>query len=39
MFRDMVSIPESIAELFDLHDGSTVEIEAQGIDSFRVRCR
>ena len=33
----VMTIPKSIAELFDLHDGSTVDLEAQGIDSFRVR--
>ena len=35
----VMTIPSSIAEMFNLSDGSVVEIEAQGIDSFRVRCR
>lgn len=35
----VMTIPSSIAEMFNLSDGSEVEIEAQGIDSFRVRCR
>ena len=35
----VMTIPSSIAEMFNLLDGSVVEIEAQGIDSFRVRCR
>ena len=35
----VMTIPSSIAGMFNLSDGSVVEIEAQGIDSFRVRCR
>lgn len=40
----MMSMHESvmsknIAEMFTLSDGNTVEIWAQGINSFRVLCR
>jgi antitoxin component of MazEF toxin-antitoxin module len=34
-----VTAPSSIAEMFNLLNGSTVEVEAQSIDSFQVRCR
>ena len=34
----VMTIPHAIAEMFDLQDGRGVELEAQGIDSFRVRC-
>ena len=35
----IMTIPSSVAEMFNLSDGSMVEIEAMGADSFRVQCR
>lgn len=35
----VMTVPSSLAELFNLVEGSMVEIEAMGIDSFRVQCR
>ena len=35
----IMTVPSSVAELFNLAEGSVVEIEAMGIDSFRVQCR
>ena len=35
----VMTVPSALAELFNLVEGSVVEVEAMGIDSFRVQCR
>jgi len=35
----IMTLPSSIAEMFGLEEGGMVELEAMGIDSFRVQCR
>ena len=35
----IMTIPKDIADLFNIKEGKELEIEAQGVDSFRVKVK
>ncbi len=35
----IMTVPKDIADMFNLKDGSQVELEAMGTDSFRVKAK